>query len=296
MAVHGGVPRRPIRKGPRKQRQFAAVRLYTLSDSGPWENCSREAAGVRQTKPHKLILCRLGLQYYMGSANLHPRLQRLQLITMAIRMAWIAALALTLPAILAAQHAPNRGLGVAASPTAAEVPPTFCKQVAPILFRHCAKCHQPGRIASTVSFLSYDSARPWARAIREKVLLREMPPWPADPHASVRFRNDARLSDEDIHTLAAWVDSGAPKGDESDLPGAPQSAEGWLHPKGAPPDAPSLHRANAAEANQKDHAPRPERQHAHRHEHRLLSHGANSTRSPFLARPAGGRCRRACPR
>jgi hypothetical protein len=63
-----------------------------------------------------------------------------------------------------------------------------------------------------------------------------MPPWPADPHASVRFRNDARLSDEDIHTLAAWVDSGAPKGDESDLPGAPQSAEGWLHPKGVPPD------------------------------------------------------------
>ena len=173
----------------------------------------------------------------MGSANLHPRLQRLQLITMAIRMAWIAALALTLPAILAAQHASNRGLGVAASPTAAEVPPTFCKQVAPILFRHCAKCHQPGRIASTVSFLSYDSARPWARAIREKVLLREMPPWPADPDRSVKFRNDTRLSPEDIHTLAVWVESGAPKGDESDLPAAPPSAQGWLHPKGVPPDA-----------------------------------------------------------
>src|SRR5580700_6484520 len=79
--------------------------------------------------------------------------------------------------------------------------PTFSKQVAPILFRHCAKCHQPGEIASPVSFLSYDKARSWAKAIKEKVLLREMPPWPADPRASAPFRNDARLSPEDIHTI-----------------------------------------------------------------------------------------------
>lgn len=115
--------------------------------------------------------------------------------------------------------------------------PTFCKQVAPILFSHCANCHQPGEIAAPVSLLSYDKARSWAKAIREKVLLREMPPWPPDPNRSVAFRNDARLSREDIQTIAAWADAGAPKGDESDLPPAPPSAQGWLHPQGIPPDA-----------------------------------------------------------
>jgi hypothetical protein len=129
-------------------------------------------------------------------------------------------------------------LPVLAAPLVASASaPTFCKQVAPILFGHCAKCHQPGEIASRVSFLSYDKARSWAKAIKEKVLLREMPPWPADPRASVPFRNDARLSLGEIRTIAAWVDAGAPQGDESDLPAAPRFAQGWLHPKGVPPDA-----------------------------------------------------------
>ncbi|MGA3044001.1 MAG: hypothetical protein ABSF54_24770 [Bryobacteraceae bacterium] len=127
---------------------------------------------------------------------------------------------LVLPAVAAAQHSP-----------------TFGNQVAPILFKHCAKCHQPGEIASPVDFLSYDKARSWAKAIREKVLLREMPPWPPDPRGSVAFRNDARLSEEDIRTIVAWVDAGAPKGDESELPDALRSAQGWSHPNGVPPDA-----------------------------------------------------------
>lgn len=119
---------------------------------------------------------------------------------------------------------------------AAPAPPTFCKQVAPILFAHCAQCHQPGGIASTVSILSYEKARGWAKAIREKVLLREMPPWPPDPRGSVAFRNDARLAEEDIRTLVAWVDGGAPKGEEADLPPASQIEQGWLYPGGLPPD------------------------------------------------------------
>jgi mono/diheme cytochrome c family protein len=170
---------------------------------------------------------------------------------MVTRMAWLvagsqfasggfrfAASLLTLAAILSAQHALNRNPGVEGGTTAAAAAaPTFCKQAAPILFKHCAQCHQPGEIASTVSLLSYETARPWAKAIREKVLLREMPPWPPDPRESVLFRNDTRLSPEDIHTLAAWVDAGAPQGDESDLPAAPRLAQGWLHPNGVPPDA-----------------------------------------------------------
>ena len=114
--------------------------------------------------------------------------------------------------------------------------PTFSKEVAPILFKNCVHCHRQGDIASTAQFLSYDAVRPWAKAIKEKVLAREMPPWPADPSQSLKFRNDARLNQRDIDTLVAWVNAGAPKGEDADLPPAPQFAEGWLHPQGLQPD------------------------------------------------------------
>ena len=53
-----------------------------------------------------------------------------------------------------------------------------------------------------------------------------MPPWGADPAHGV-FKNDPRLSDKEIATIVAWVDAGAPKGDDKDLPKAPTFAEGW---------------------------------------------------------------------
>jgi hypothetical protein len=87
-----------------------------------------------------------------------------------------------------------------------------------------------------VSLLSYDSARPWAQSIKEQVVSRAMPPWPADPNKSMKFRNDPRLSQQDIDTLVAWVDAGAPKGNDSDLPPLPRFPEGWLHPEGLAPD------------------------------------------------------------
>jgi hypothetical protein len=114
--------------------------------------------------------------------------------------------------------------------------PTFNKEVAPILFKSCTNCHRPGEIASAESFLSYDTTRPWAESIKEQVLKREMPPWPADPDGSVKFRNDARLSQHEIDTLVAWVNAGAPRGSDSDLPPAPTIVQGWLHPKGLKPD------------------------------------------------------------
>ena len=113
--------------------------------------------------------------------------------------------------------------------------PTF-KEVAPILFKNCTNCHRPGEIASAESFLSYDTVRPWAESIKQQVLKREMPPWPADPNGSVKFRNDARLSQQEIDTLVAWVNAGAPRGNDSDLPPAPTIVQGWLHPKGLAPD------------------------------------------------------------
>jgi hypothetical protein len=134
---------------------------------------------------------------------------------------WIALICVTLLRIARAADAPA---------------PTFNKQVAPILFKHCVNCHRPGQIASASSLLNYETARPFAQAIKEKVVQREMPPWPADSNASVKFRNDSRLSQQEIDTLVAWVNAGAPKGEDADLPPTPTFTEGWLHPKGLPPD------------------------------------------------------------
>jgi hypothetical protein len=102
---------------------------------------------------------------------------------------------------------------------------TFTKDVAPILYARCASCHRPTQMAP-MSLLSYEEVRPWAKAIRQRVVRREMPPWFADP-AHGRFVNDASLPQAEIDTIAAWVDRGAPKGDDKDLPPVPPFTEGW---------------------------------------------------------------------
>jgi mono/diheme cytochrome c family protein len=111
--------------------------------------------------------------------------------------------------------------------------PTFAKDVAPIVFNHCAQCHRPGEVAP-MSLLSYNDVRPWARAIKTKVVSREMPPWGADPAQSLKMRNDPSLSQAQIETIVAWVDGGAPRGNDADLPPAPTFATGWTH--GSEPD------------------------------------------------------------
>ena len=103
--------------------------------------------------------------------------------------------------------------------------PTFNKNVAPIFHKHCVTCHRPGEVAP-MSLLDYKSARPWAKAIREAVATRKMPPWFADP-AHDGFSNDPRLSGAEIATVKAWVEAGAPEGDAKDLPPAPKFTEGW---------------------------------------------------------------------
>jgi hypothetical protein len=103
--------------------------------------------------------------------------------------------------------------------------PTFSKDVAPILYSKCVECHRPTMFAP-MSLVKYDEARPWARSIRNRVATRTMPPWGADPAHGV-FKNDPRLSDKEIATILAWVDGGAPKGDDADLPTPPKFVDGW---------------------------------------------------------------------
>jgi hypothetical protein len=103
--------------------------------------------------------------------------------------------------------------------------PTFTRDVAPILYKNCVSCHRAGEMAP-MSLLEYKSARPWAKAIREAVTTRKMPPWFADERFG-HFSNDPRLSTVEIGTIQAWVDSGAPEGDPKQLPAQPVFADGW---------------------------------------------------------------------
>ena len=103
--------------------------------------------------------------------------------------------------------------------------PTFSKDIAPLVFNRCAECHRPGSMAP-MSLLTYDDARPWAKAIKQKVTRREMPPWGADP-AVGKFANDPSLTQAEIDLIAAWADAGAPEGNRADLPPAPTFTEGW---------------------------------------------------------------------
>src|ERR1700741_50649 len=86
-----------------------------------------------------------------------------------------------------------------------------------------------------MTFTSYEEARPGAKVIREKVRTREMPPWGADPAHTLKMRNDRSLSQAQIDTIVAWVDGGAPRGSDADLPSLPTFTEGW--PAGREPDA-----------------------------------------------------------
>jgi len=105
-------------------------------------------------------------------------------------------------------------------------PPTFSKDVLPILQKSCQSCHRPGQIGP-FSMLSYESTRPWARSIKSRVVSRQMPPWFADPHSGA-FANDRSLNQADVDTVAKWVDAGAPQGDQRDAPPPVEwPADGW---------------------------------------------------------------------
>src|SRR6185295_17866627 len=110
-----------------------------------------------------------------------------------------------------------------ASAGPAEGTVTFTKDVAPILYKNCVECHWPSMFAP-MSLLTYDEARTYARSIKQRVVSRAMPPWGADPAYGV-FKNDPRLSEKEIETIVAWADGGSPKGDDNDLPKAPEFAE-----------------------------------------------------------------------
>jgi mono/diheme cytochrome c family protein len=103
---------------------------------------------------------------------------------------------------------------------------TFNKDVLPILENNCQTCHRPGGIGP-MSLLTYESTRPWAKAIKTAVVSKKMPPWFADPHFG-DYRNAPKLTAADIKTLVAWADSGSSEGNAADkASAAPEFKDGW---------------------------------------------------------------------
>ena len=107
---------------------------------------------------------------------------------------------------------------LAAGPAEAAAEVTFTKDVAPLLQRSCQGCHRPGALGP-MSFLTYEETRPWARAMKQKTQLREMPPWFIEKNIGIQhFKDDLSLTDAEIATIAAWADAGAPRGNPADMP------------------------------------------------------------------------------
>ena len=118
------------------------------------------------------------------------------------------------------------GLAVpAGAQTAPRRQVTFSKDIAPILQRSCQRCHRPNSVAP-MSLLSYQQARPYARAMKQRTALARapyargsMPPWFLEKNIGIqRIKDDISLTDEEIDLIAQWADTGAPEGNPADLP------------------------------------------------------------------------------
>jgi mono/diheme cytochrome c family protein len=135
----------------------------------------------------------------------------------------------------------NRAAATPPEDRAAGVPGTvtFAKDIAPILQKKCQQCHQPGAIGP-MSLTTFDEVRPWARAIKQRVVAGEMPPYRYDRNVGIQnVKFDLRLSEGEIQTIARWVDNGAPRGNAADLPPSlkfPDPSEWAFAGQFGPPD------------------------------------------------------------
>lgn len=119
------------------------------------------------------------------------------------------------------------------SASALAAPPTFTKDVLPILQENCQTCHRPsgdnmsGMIAP-MSLMNYQEVRPWAKAIMRAVESKTMPPWFASEKFNGHFKNERTLTAEEINTFVTWVKTGAKRGNPSDAPAPVKFREGFV--------------------------------------------------------------------
>lgn len=102
---------------------------------------------------------------------------------------------------------------------------TFTETIAPMLYQNCVTCHRPGE-AAPFSLISYEDAKKRGPLIAAVTKSRYMPPWHAT-HGFGEFKEERRLTDEQIAAIATWVAQGMPQGDPAKMPKLPTFTEGW---------------------------------------------------------------------
>ncbi|WP_010586734.1 hypothetical protein [Schlesneria paludicola] len=103
---------------------------------------------------------------------------------------------------------------------------TFSKDIAPIIFQNCTICHRPDE-AAPFSLQNYADVQKRGELITQVVGDRSMPPWKAG-HGDYAFRDERRLTNEQIALIQSWVKQGMPEGNRADLPAMPQFTPGWI--------------------------------------------------------------------
>lgn len=104
-------------------------------------------------------------------------------------------------------------------------PVTFNRDIAPLVWNHCASCHRAGEVAP-FSLTSFDDCQKRAEQLAEVVASRFMPPWKAEPGFN-HFADERRLTSREIELFAAWSAGGRLEGNPADLPPLPTFASGW---------------------------------------------------------------------
>jgi len=155
-----------------------------------------------------------------------PRSNSREIISLGMIRFYAAVLALYISLAVAASG--NSELARAPQEPASS-PPTFYRDVLPILQSHCQTCHRTGGIGP-IPFETYDRVERKAGAIADAVTSGKMPPWFADRNVG-KFADDPSLTDQEISTLASWADAGAPAGDPHDAPPPRVWAGGWNIPQ-----------------------------------------------------------------
>ena len=103
---------------------------------------------------------------------------------------------------------------------------TFNKEVVRILQKNCFACHSPGKIKADISLTTFEEARPWAKAIKEEVLEKRMPPFQAVKGFG-DFQHSYLMPHRDVELLVSWIEGGAPRGEEKDIPQALLPSSTW---------------------------------------------------------------------
>ena len=142
--------------------------------------------------------------------DLQNRSQRSRLWT-----PWIGAATVALVATFAFQST-AQAQATFASSNDADV--TYSADVASIIQENCTVCHRAGGIGP-MELVTYENVRRYAPLIKNKVANRLMPPYYYDTDVGIQdLKEDWRLSQEDINTIVAWVDQGAPLGNADEIP------------------------------------------------------------------------------